>query len=293
MERSPVNLTGVPETMLWTLHNRADEALRTNGFLRDPECVRIYQSIAYDYERSFGRPDGSHPMRSRMFDEVVRGWQAAHPGGTVVELGAGLETQFSRCDDGLVNWLCIDVSEAIAVRERFLPPTDRCRHVASSALDPAWMDEVDDSNGVFVTAQGLFMYFEEEDVRRLFTGIVERFAGIELMFDIIPRWFSHKTLKGFGKTKHYKAPPMPWGLGQDELEPLLRTWSPHIASVTTRSYGFSRLPLSLLVSLSTSVPFLRNAAPAIAHVRTQQADGRTLANGPVSRRSGMPRLNIG
>src|SRR5687767_9192996 len=153
-----MNLTGVPETMLWTLHNRASEARRRDAFLVDPECVRIYDSIDYDYERSFGKPDGSHPMRSRLFDEALRPWLREHPGGSVVELAAGLETQFQRCDDGRVRWHCVDLPEAIAVRERYLPASSRCRYIGRSALDLAWADEVDGSRGVFVTAQGLFMY---------------------------------------------------------------------------------------------------------------------------------------
>ena len=148
-----INLTGIPETMLWTLHNRANEARRPDAFLRDPDCVRIYEAIAYDFAHNFGRPDGTHPMRSRVFDDVVRPWLTRHPGGTVVELGAGLETQFQRCDDGQVQWICVDVPESIAIRERFLSPTERCRHVARSALDLAWLDEVDPSRGVFITAQ--------------------------------------------------------------------------------------------------------------------------------------------
>ncbi len=83
--------TGVPETMLWTLHNRASGALRADGWLRDAEAVRVYRAIPCDYEHRFGWPDASHAVRSLMFDEVVREWMAAHPGGTVVELGAVTE----------------------------------------------------------------------------------------------------------------------------------------------------------------------------------------------------------
>lgn len=109
-----VDLGGIPETMLWTLHNRASEAARPDAILRDEAAVRIYRSIPYDYERSFGKPDGSHAARSRIFDDALRPWLAEHPGATVVELGAGLETQFRRVDDGSVRWLCVDVPEALA-----------------------------------------------------------------------------------------------------------------------------------------------------------------------------------
>ena len=84
-------------------------------------------------------------MRSRVFDDALKPWLAAHPGGTVVEPADGLETQFQRCDDGEVKWLCVDVPDGIAIRSRFLPSTERCRYVAKSALDVSWCNEVDAS----------------------------------------------------------------------------------------------------------------------------------------------------
>jgi O-methyltransferase involved in polyketide biosynthesis len=193
---------------------------------------------------------------------------AAHPGGVVVELAAGLETQFQRCDDGRVQWLCADLPEGIAVRQRFLPPSQRCRYIESSALDFAWFDQVDPARGVFVTAQGLLMYFTQEDVRRLVVALAERFPGVEMMFDTIPRWFSRKTVKGYSRTRHYKTPPMPWGIGRSEIAPLLRSWTPRIASVTTQPYGFARGPGRALMWLCRLPTPFRNLSPAIVHLTT-------------------------
>jgi O-methyltransferase involved in polyketide biosynthesis len=255
--------------MLWTLHNRASEAKRRNTYLPDPACVGIYEAIDYDYVRSFGRADDSHAMRSRIFDDALRPWLARHPGGTVVELACGLETQFQRIDDGKVHWLCVAVAAAIHLRERFLPPTERCRHRAGSALDFSWIDAVTPSRGVFVTAQGLLMYLEEGDVRRLVTTVIERFPGVELMFDAIPRWFSKLTLKGFRKTRHYRTPRMPWGVDRDALEPLLRSWSPAIDSVSLTPYGARRGVPGFLLRRFGELPGLRNIPPVIAHVSSR------------------------
>jgi hypothetical protein len=40
------------------------------------------------------------------------------------------------------------------------------------------------------------MYLAPERVRQLFASIADRFPGSELVFDAIPRWFSHLTLLG-------------------------------------------------------------------------------------------------
>jgi O-methyltransferase involved in polyketide biosynthesis len=266
-----VELSGVPETMLWTLHNRASDVKRPDAILRDPDAVRIYDTIDYDYERNFGKPNGAHALRSRLFDDALKPWIAAHRGATVVELGAGLETQCRRCDDGRVRWLSIDVPEAIALRERFLAPSERLRHISKSALDLTWLDHVDAARGVFVTAQGLFMYFDEADVRRLFVAVLDRFSGVEVMFDTIPRWFSKSTLRGFGKTKHYRVPPMPWGIDRGDIERTLRAWSARVASVEHVPFGPYRGVYGALLQLGARLPILKGFIPSVVHVRSSSA----------------------
>lgn len=271
MTSQTCNLTGVPETMLWTLHNRASEAMRADAWLQDPDAVRIYQSLQYDYLRSFGHPDSSHAIRSLVFDQALQPWLQAHPGGTVVELACGLETQFQRCDDGQVRWLCVDVPESIAVRERFLAPSERCRHLGKSALDLSWMDHVDGSRGVFVTAQGLLMYFEEAQVKTLLAAIIARFPGVELMFDTIPHWFSRLTMRseGLWKTRHYRTPPMPWGIARHELEAMLRSCSPLMDAIHIQNYPRMRgFPARLFPWLSR-LPGLSGKAPCIVHAKTK------------------------
>ncbi|WP_328987608.1 hypothetical protein [Thiorhodovibrio winogradskyi] len=134
------------------------------------------------------------------------------------------------------------------------------------------MDEVETSEAVFVTAQGLFMYFEESEVRQLLTAIVERFPGVELMFDAIPRWFSRKTMQGLWKTKHYRVPDMTWSVNRDEIEPLLRGWSPRIASVRWQPYRrFRGFPWALF-PLIAKVPELRKGVPSIVQVVSARSE---------------------
>ena len=160
------HLTGVPETMLWALYNRAAEARRPDALIADPLAIQIADAIEYDYARSFGRPESGHVIRALSSDQVLRTWLQYHPGGQVVALGEGLETQFHRVDDGRVRWLAIDLPEAIAVRSLFLPDSDRHLNLACSAFDLRWMEAVDPCQGVFVTAVGLLKYFAPHEVRQ-------------------------------------------------------------------------------------------------------------------------------
>lgn len=264
---APTNLTGVPETMLWTLHNRASEALRSRPVLVDRHALGIYQQIDYDFERSFGPADGVHAVRSMLFDEQVRPWMQQHPTGPVVELACGLETQFQRLDNGRVRWYCVDVPEALAVRDRYLPADPRCAHIAKSALDLTWMDAVPDDGPVFITAQGLLMYFKPEEVKRLFIAIADRFPGGVFMFDTIPVWFAKKTVAGFKKTPHYQTPPMPWGVAPKDIDATLRGWSDRVASVKHFSYGPKRGAARWVMGFFSRMPWLRDMTPTVTTVR--------------------------
>jgi O-methyltransferase involved in polyketide biosynthesis len=130
------DLTGVSVTMLWALHNRAAEAARDDGALVDPTSLRIHQAIDYDFAGNFGDPLGSLAARAASIDQALTTWLKRCPDRQVVSLGEGLETQAHRVDNGRMRWLSVDLPGAIRLRERFLPPTNRFRHIAASALDP-------------------------------------------------------------------------------------------------------------------------------------------------------------
>lgn len=268
-EKIAADLIGVPETMLWTLHNRASESLRPDTWLKDPEAERIYQRIAYDYARSFGKPDASHATRSLQFDAVVKDWMHRCPGGMVVELGCGLETQFQRIDDGNVRWLCVDMPEAIDIRERFLPPAARCQHLRCSALDLRWLDAVDTSAPIFITAQGLLMYFQEHEVRTLLQAIAARLPGCEIMFDTIPMWFSRMTTsaKGLWRTPYYRTPPMPWGIAAADVDATLRQWLPQLEALEIQPFRRLRGFPAMLMPTLGRLPWLRRYIPLMVHLR--------------------------
>jgi O-methyltransferase involved in polyketide biosynthesis len=277
-------LSNVSETMLWSLHNRAHEAKRADGVLDDPASVRIHEAIDYDFDGRFGEPEGLLAVRAAGIDRAIRDWLRHKPDGCVISLGEGLETQARRVDNGRMRWLSVDLRDAIRLRERFLPSTERFRHLSLSALDPAWMDAVDPSAGVFVVAQGLLMYLEPEEVRAFFAKVADRFPSAEMVFDVIPRWFSALTTKGLMKTATYRLPRMPWGINRNEIERTLHGWHPNIAQVTLLDYVAPRGMPRAMASLIQEMPILRHEVPSLIHVIVGNAVARPMA-GPSAAKS--------
>jgi O-methyltransferase involved in polyketide biosynthesis len=259
-------LSGISETMLWSLHNRACEARRHDRILDDPRTISIHDAISYDFHASFGTPSGSLAARAARIDEALRQWLVKTPDGLVVSLGEGLETQASRVDNGRMRWLSVDLPHAISLRERFIAPTSRFTHLAASALLPGWMDHVDASAGLCVIAQGLLMYFQPDLVEQLFCSIAARFPGAMMVFDTVPSWFSRLTLKGHQQTPHYRLPPMPWGIDQNRIEETLKTWHPGVRDVEFLAYRAPRGMHRYISGVVHAMPVFRHQVPCLLRV---------------------------
>jgi O-methyltransferase involved in polyketide biosynthesis len=255
-------LDGVSATTLWTLRNRAVEAGRPAPVIEDPWAIRLYEAISYDYDR-FGAPSQTHPLRALALDRAITDYLAAHPKATVVALGEGLQTTYWRLGNPDITWLSVDLAAVTRQREALLPDEPRITTLAMSALDRAWLDHVDPANGVFISAEGLFMYLEPAEVLSLIADCATRFPGGQLFFDSIPKWFSDRTLKGLRLTDRYTAPPMPFSLSVTEAA-RLPGQIPGIATVRDLPLPYGRgIWKSRLFRVALDLPVIRDWRPML------------------------------
>jgi O-methyltransferase involved in polyketide biosynthesis len=237
ISKSPISVSGVPETALITLYGRATEAARPDALLHDPLAVSLLMSLDFPFQRRFGHPDQNPVIRALQFDRVVRAHLAAFPGAMVIALGEGLETQLWRVDDGTVEWVSVDLPEMIDLRRRLLPTHPRNRLVSCSALDPEWTARLDPEKPTLIIAQGLLMYFSVAQVTDFLRLLTDHAAGARVVFDTIPTWAA--TTTGHHQTPTYRMPPQPWGTGRAALLRLLSDHGLRDARIlaTARGHG--------------------------------------------------------
>lgn len=215
-------LHGVSETLLVALHNRAWETMLPDGVLNDPAALGAYVALDADFDQ-FAEPDGFHGARAVIVDGVVSTWLDANPDGAIVELGAGLETQNVRVA-AQCPWLCVDLPEAIAVRDELLPAHGEVRHLAADVTTHVWLDAVPAGRPVLITAQGLLMYLPPPAVRRLFVQTANALPGVTWVFDTIAPntqpTSDERTATG------YVRPEMPWSARASVVASTLKSWVP-------------------------------------------------------------------
>ena len=219
-------LTGVSETALLTLNGRAYQARHPNAIIDDPMAIQLADAIDCDFDK-FGRKGQEMALRSLAFDRSAKQYLSEHPAATVVALAEGLQTSFWRLSSALpdaqFHWLTVDFAPIIELRRRLLPSSTRVAALAQSALDYSWMDDVDTSSGVFITAEGLLMYLQPEESMGLITECAKRFPGGQMIFDVPPVVVKKLAPKGMRASRHYRVPPMPFSLSQRELAGLVDT----------------------------------------------------------------------
>jgi O-methyltransferase involved in polyketide biosynthesis len=181
-------LRGVQETLLFPVWGRAVFSRLYPGILCDREAVGIINSLDYDFgkiEKAFGEYGGlAYIIRARKMDDTIRHFISEHPHATVVNIGAGFDTTFSRIDNGAIRWYDLDISEVIALRKKIIPEGARNKCIARSVFDYSWMEDVRGAKGgILFIAGGVFHYFTEDKVRELFIAMAKKFPSGELYFD--------------------------------------------------------------------------------------------------------------
>jgi O-methyltransferase involved in polyketide biosynthesis len=211
-------LSGVPETLLIMLYVRAMETQRPDALLQDEKAVELVTRMSYDFDRirQLSLSEAHKVMlllRNREFDRYARDFLTRRPEAVVVHIGCGLDSRFERLDDGRVEWYDLDFPEVIELRRKFIGDEGERYHlVGGSALEDAWLDAVSahGQRPFLFLAEGVFMYFEEAQVKRLVLTLRDRFPGAELVFDAFDPfnvWVNNLffCIKKFGA-------PLHWGL---------------------------------------------------------------------------------
>jgi O-methyltransferase involved in polyketide biosynthesis len=182
-------LQDLQRTLMFPLWGRAVFSRLYPEILDDREALSIINSLDYNFrevEKAFGEYGGlSYIIRSRKIDDIIRRFVSEHPNATVVSIGAGFDTAFSRVDNGSLHWYDIDLSDVIALRKKIIPEKPRSIYIAKSVFDYSWFEDIrfDVNDGILFVAGGVFFYYTENEVRELFIALAENFTAGELYFD--------------------------------------------------------------------------------------------------------------
>jgi O-methyltransferase involved in polyketide biosynthesis len=261
--KQSVQLGQVQETLLVPLYMRALESRRKRPILYDPKAVEMVESIDWDFRR-FGQRWRvlACALRCALFDLLVADFLRDHPDGTVVEIGAGLNTRFERLDNGRVHWFDLDLPDSVELRRRFFTDNERRTTLAASVLDPDWIETVQRSPGpYFFVAETVFVYLEERQVKVALSQIARNFPGAGIAFDTTIRKGIDHGNKDF--VRRNMTVRFTWAC-EDPRE--IESWNIGLRLVASRTVLDLPDPLKALLSLPMRTAFrlFRRLVPKLA-----------------------------
>ncbi len=238
----PIALSALEETLFIPLWCRAHASTKFSSLFYDPKAIELVQSIDYDFSAIDARLDPVIQLasiaRAIQCDNILKAYVAAHPGASIVDLGAGLDTGFYRVDNGLIEWYDLDLPNVIAIRRQLLPEPDRVYSIAKSILDVTWCDDlINIDDGVFLVAGAVFGYFSETELKPFFSSLADRLQGAQIAFTAYSQEelrLINRSLDRVGMT----SAAMKWAL--EDTSDLIR-WDNRISVINEVSF-FKDLP---------------------------------------------------
>lgn len=228
-KESTDQLIGVPQTMLLPLYARAVETQREDGMVNDPQAIKMMARIEYNFD-NFADDIGTNlgvAIRTEILDELTTAFINAHPNALIVNVAAGLDTRFSRVDNGKIIWVDLDLPESVALRKKFITPSERNPFIAQSVLDFSWIDRLPNREHTLFIIEGLFMYFEEDDVKKVLTTIADNFTQAEILCEVTGVTLAKDTSRNKAITS--TGAQFKWGI-RDASE--MATWHDNISYIT-------------------------------------------------------------
>ena len=189
-------LDTIEDTLFVPMLGRIYASENFPGILRDEKALELRDRLPSDIR---GRDTQtqytllSGAVRSANIDRRITDFLRRKSDGVVVQFGCGLETAFSRNDNGKTVWYGLDLPEVIDYRRTLIPETDRERLIAGDAFSLEWLDTVRGEfpdAPILITASGVFQYFTGEKVAGLMRGLMGH-GDIEVLFDV----FSSSAMK--------------------------------------------------------------------------------------------------
>ena len=181
-----IKIGTVEETLLLPLWGRAHETQKSNPRLVDQSAVEIINQIDYDFsdiEKSQSMSQHGWVARSLHTDRMARGFIEQHPQATIVNIGCGLDTTFSRIDNGQIMFYELDLPDVMALRKSFYGDSDRHKSIAASFLDTEWFEQIKVRDGLLFLAGGVLYYFKEAQIKRFFIQVADYFKSCDFYFD--------------------------------------------------------------------------------------------------------------
>jgi methyltransferase (TIGR00027 family) len=192
-----------------------------------PICGDIYAKVfmdeqglqIYDFFKSEANTNISIIARHRIIDDLLRQALSVDPNQLVITIGAGFDSRPYRLGGG--RWVELDEPQVVAHKDARLPVSACSNPLTRVAVD-FLLDSLEEKLAAFACSEpvvfvieGVFIYLDQEQMRKLFAVLHTLFPNHTLICDLVTRQLVeqygsslHQKIKKIGAT--FKPVDDPW-----------------------------------------------------------------------------------
>ncbi len=185
-EKIKITTGSIQETFLLPLWGRAVETQKDNPRLVDEKAVEIMEKVDYDFseiQKTQKMSQHGWVARSIHTDRLVLRFIEKYPNATIVNIGCGMDTTFSRVDNGKIKFYELDLPDVVEFRKNFFSETDRHKSIASSFMDTEYFEQIEVGEALLFLAGGVLYYFTEKQIKDFFVACADYFKKCDFYFD--------------------------------------------------------------------------------------------------------------
>lgn len=190
--------SSVSKTLLIPLAARAGEMKQANPIVQDRKAAEILEQIDIGDITIDGGEIATLGIlaRTKVIDDEINKILLQKPDLTILNLGAGLDTRISRLDNGCFHCFELDLPDVISLRRKFFSENKRIRFIEGSVIESNWIEELGklECDITVIIAEGLLMYFSEEEVKNIFHILSSHFPGAYMFCDVVHSYFVGKGI---------------------------------------------------------------------------------------------------
>ncbi|MDN5214041.1 class I SAM-dependent methyltransferase [Fulvivirgaceae bacterium BMA12] len=202
-----IDINDISETAFLTLQCHAIDAQSATPILNDRSSVNTLNVLKDYFSESKSalhkklfqnkvRPSlvTYTVLRARKYDRYITKFMEKYPDAAIVNIGCGLDHRFERVNNGSISFFDLDLPDIMNIKKQLFQEQANYNQISQSVFDLDWIEKIE-AEHVMLVAEGVFMYCDERDVKRLFMALQEKLNNPEIVFEV----FSAKWLTGWRK----------------------------------------------------------------------------------------------
>ena len=122
-------------------------------------------------------------MRSAVFDQWLLEEMKKDNGAVVLHIGCGMDSRVIRVGTDGHLWYDIDFPSVIEERKKYYVEDELYHMIEADVRQQNWLEAVPKAKHAIIVMEGVSMYFEPQELRKVLEQISTHFATVNLLMD--------------------------------------------------------------------------------------------------------------